>query len=161
MTLPDFDALYTRHAPPLAAFCRLLAGRDADAQDLFQSTWARALERIADYREEGSFRAWLSTLAYRLWVDRKRRLNTETQALQILAREPQAPEGADPEELRLLRDALARLDEGEREAVLLYDVEGLTLRQAAEALGVSHTAVRERIAKTHRELGKSLLPVSK
>ena len=144
----DAEEICALVGPALTGFCRAAAGSESEAQDLFQETWRKALERKADFRE-GSFPAWLVTLAWHLWIDRKRRLASERRGLEAKSREPAPSPPASPGEALALAELLDRLPEDERGAVLLYDLQGLTLREAAKALGVSHTTLRDRLVRAH------------
>lgn len=151
-----FERLYALTAPSLLAFCRLLAGNEADALDLVQDAWRQAVARQKGFRGESSFRTWLTALAYHRWVDGKRRGVLEKKGLEA-RREQARGEVSDPPDRHLLmREALAKLPAEEREAVLLYDLRGLSLRETAGILKVSHVAVRDRLARAHAALAKIL-----
>ena len=67
-----FETLYHRYDGRLLGF--LLAMRaDRDlAEDLAQKTWLKVIGRFANYEARGTFRAWLFTVARRLWIDEAR-----------------------------------------------------------------------------------------
>lgn len=150
-----FDRLHALVAPGLRAFCRTLTKDESAAADLFQETWAQAIARIRDYREDRSFPAWLGTLAYHLWVDQRRRRETERR---LLASRPPPSEEAPGQvgEALALREVLDRLPPEEREAVLLYHLEGLLLREVAALQGVSVASVHERLMRAYQALAKLL-----
>lgn len=55
-----FVALYDRHAAAMYALAfRLMGGRAADAADVLQDAWTRALSRFDHFRRESSLRTWL------------------------------------------------------------------------------------------------------
>ena len=149
MTPRDFESSYARVAPGLSSFCRMLTRNEAEAEDLFQETWGRALERRGQYREEGSFAGWLCTLARNAWADRRRRQAREARALFLRTPSAESPG-------REVMEALAALPEDERMAVHLYYFQGFTLRDSAESLGISVWQVRERLASAYGELARIL-----
>lgn len=149
-----FEALYALAAPPLSAFCRLLAGGEAAAADLFQETWQKAVARIGAYREGRSFQSWLTAVAYHLWVDQERRRKTERRALE--ERLQASPQEAGSDDASDLQEILDRLPAGEREAVLLVDLQGFSLREAAEVLGVPRATLHERLGRAHEALARIL-----
>ena len=57
---------------------------------------------------------------------------------------------------RLLDDALSRLDEKHRLVFLLRDVEGLSIRETAEALGLSETNTKVRLLRARLQLREQL-----
>ena len=67
-----FEQLYRLHARPLVAF---IASRvpSADADDLHQTVWAKAWERMPDQFDGGHVRGWLFQIARNLIIDRGRK----------------------------------------------------------------------------------------
>ncbi len=150
----DFDRVYALAAPRLRSYCRLLAGTESEAQDLFQEAWSRALASRPGFGEGLSPGAWLASIARNLWIDRCRRRRAERRALGEAARSGRAEAEPSPEEGVLLREALQSLGEEEREAVSLYHLQGLSLREAAGVLGVTTWALRERLARAREGLAR-------
>lgn len=65
-----FDVLYDRYRLPLYAYLnRLLPGRSAQVDDVFQQTWIRAIDRLGSYRHEEKFSAWLMRIAHNFAID--------------------------------------------------------------------------------------------
>jgi RNA polymerase sigma-70 factor (ECF subfamily) len=78
-----FEHLYLRHQAALYRFVRRLLGRHAGAQadEVFQDTWLRAIEARQRWQPQGaSFRTWLFTLAHHRAVDCLRRTGREVSA---------------------------------------------------------------------------------
>lgn len=156
-TLSGVERLASRYAeiePDLRAFCRWLTGAEDLACELFQDTWHRILERPGAYREELSFKAWTFSIARHLWIDRVRRKETERRA--VRARAGGLREAVVPADPLPLKEALSRLAEPEREAVVLYHLQGLSLREAARVLEVTPWVVRERLARAQESLERLL-----
>lgn len=65
-----FQLLVLRHEGRLRAFLSRVAGSDAD--DLAQEAFVRAWQRAADFRGEGSYRAWITGIGWRLFLDQRR-----------------------------------------------------------------------------------------
>jgi len=170
-----FAALAARHEQAVYSLARRMLQHDHDAEDVTQQTFLSALEHLQDFRAEASFRTWLMRIATHaaLKVIRKRR-GLDTVSLE----EATEPDGADghishpdyiadwsqsPEELaarretrRLLDEALAALDENHRVVFLLRDVEGLSVRETAEALGLSEANVKVRLLRARLALRERL-----
>lgn len=69
----SFNILYERYRNGLYGYLNMLfSGRTAEADDIFQQTWIKALAGLERYREEGNFRAWLFRIARNLAFDRFR-----------------------------------------------------------------------------------------
>lgn len=133
----------------------------ADAEDVVQRTFLKALTRLDQLRDPGRVRPWLLQVAYR-----------EAIAVVRARREvPTAPEdmpesevaGAGPAEAAVLSDvartlseALGKMNESERVAVVLRDVEQLPTREVAEVLGVGISAAKMRIHRGRASLRELL-----
>lgn len=173
--LPAFEELTSRHEGRVYALALRILRNEHDAEDVTQQTFLSALENLAGFREEAQFRTWLLRIATHaaLKVIRKRR-GLETVSLDEAASpdadadHPPHPEYiADwretPERLvqnretrRLIEEALAELDEKYRLVFLLRDVQGLSVRETAEVLGLSEVNVKVRLLRARLQLRERL-----
>jgi RNA polymerase sigma factor (sigma-70 family) len=70
---PDaWRELVERYARYVYAITQAFRLSDADSDDVFQDTFARAYERLGSLRDDEAFRPWLASLARRLCIDRLR-----------------------------------------------------------------------------------------
>lgn len=138
-----------------------LTGNHADAQDLVQEVLLRARKGLEAYRP-GSMEAWLSRIATNAFLDdvrRRRRRPTESYGDKVAEIpsphdvESEIAEGSLSDDLQ---QALLRLPEEFRLAVVLCDVVGLTYEEIAEELGVPVGTVRSRIHRGRTALRKAL-----
>jgi RNA polymerase sigma-70 factor (ECF subfamily) len=151
---------------------------EQDAEDVTQQTFLSALENLSGFRGEASFATWLLRIATHaaLKIIRKRKgldtvsLEEATEAADDYDTIPHPEYIADwrqsPEELvpkqeiqRLLEDALAKLDEKHRLVFLLRDVEGLSVKETAEALGLSEANTKVRLLRARLQLREQLTVV--
>jgi RNA polymerase sigma-70 factor (ECF subfamily) len=138
-----------------AAALRLL--RDpADAEDLTQDTFLRAHEQIGSLRDGGAVGAWLRTICVRRGLNVLRRRTPRFEDLDDHDPIDTAP---GPEEVTEGRDALARFDEalrrlpeGQRLAIVLCDVEELPQAEVADLLGTTVPAVKMRLQRGRHAL---------
>lgn len=126
------------------------------AADLVQDVFVRILStdnasiKLQAVREP---RGYLATIARRMMIDHFRRQRLERAWLQALAEQPEALEVSPQTRLQLLEtlyelDAmLAALGAPVRKAFLLSQLDGMTYKAIAEALGVSLVTVNRYIAK--------------
>jgi RNA polymerase sigma-70 factor (ECF subfamily) len=137
-------------------------GKTAEAEDLVQETLLKAFKSI-DRLEPGSHpRAWLLTMLRRTWIDRwrkrERRPDGKAADLDSVAEpavEAQAgdhdEDWTDPESLlsrfgdQDIIKALQLLPEAYRWALLLVDVQGLSVDEAAETLDVAPGTIKSRL----------------
>lgn len=152
------EALYRRHVRRVAGTATRLLGDRNEAEDVTQEAFVRAFEELPKLREAGSFGAWLMQIAIRQ-VHRRFRRRRLLQTLGF-THEGDVPldsllsSSASPEEateLRLLNDALGRLNSAQRIAWMLRHIEGQKLSEVADACGCSLATVKRRIdaAQTH------------
>ena len=132
----------------------------ADAQDLTQEAFIKALQRQEQLRDEEKAAQWLSRIAHNTAIDFLRR-NSRATFCEI----ENAPEGqSESPEHRLLRsehrdyleDGLRLLSERERAALVLRDVEGLPAEEVARLLGCSKATVRSHIANARTKFRRYL-----
>jgi len=173
--LDAFEALTNRHERRVYSLALRMLRQEQDAEDVTQQTFLSALEHLAGFREEASFSTWLLRIASHaaLKVIRKRKgLNTVS-----LEEATEVSEGGNsiphpefiadwrqsPEELvqqnetrGLLDEALARLDEKHRLVFLLRDVEGLSVKETADTLGLGEANVKVRLLRARLQLREQL-----
>src|SRR5206468_7899548 len=118
-----FDALVLRFHRPVLRFCwRLL--RSTDAEDLAQDTFVRAFVHFERFDPELPVLPWLIAIARRLCLDllRRRKMTARIQEMPVSDQLAPSPEGeaSFQEQLTRLDRALADLDEGPREAIVLF-----------------------------------------
>lgn len=151
-----FDALVRRHYRAAYAVALAVLGRQADAEDVCQDGWVRALERIEDCREPERFLFWLLQIVRnraRNYVDYRRVRATEPLEPEVAAGREDPGKDLDDARLRArLEEALAELSEVQREIVLLHDLEGWSHREIAGMLGVSEVMSRQHLFQARRRL---------
>jgi len=140
--------------PELYRYCRYLAESPWDAEDLVQETLIRAFVTLGTmFAEVPEPRAWLFRVASNLWVDRARRARLDQKARALAGAPPVV--ATDPQDLRETAGTLFELAPQERAAVVLKDVFGFSLEEAAAALSTTPGAVK---AALHRGRGKLASP---
>ncbi|HXC26221.1 MAG TPA: RNA polymerase sigma factor [Gemmatimonadaceae bacterium] len=138
-------------------FAYRMMGDRADAEDVVQETFFRALRGLERYQEQERFRAWLfCILANRcrtMLVQRRRSLRfvSEDRLDRIAAdseSEIEDEEAYPPERLAdALQTALARLGSRYREAFLLKHAEGMEYTEMAAITGASISALKMRVKR--------------
>jgi RNA polymerase sigma factor (sigma-70 family) len=157
------------HAAAAYNLARWLSRSDANARDIVQETFVRAL-RYFDSYHGGSARAWLLTIvrntAYS-WLS----ANPPTAYPQLAAVSAtgEAPSDADPDpnadplvglarqqEADHLRQAIAQLPAEYREVLILRELEDLSYQQIATIVGCPIGTVMSRLSRARNELGNRL-----
>ena len=157
------------HLDSLYRVARQLTGRDDDAEDLVQETYARAIAGAAQFRAESNPRPWLFRILRNAYIDSYRRgkkspvrggLDDETEADSVaIGRDPLRGD-EDLERIRRavaadIEAALASLGD-EARAIILLDLEGFTELELAETLGCALGTVKSRLSRARANLRERL-----
>jgi RNA polymerase sigma-70 factor (ECF subfamily) len=134
------------------------------SEDLAQECFIKAFAALDELREPERFGAWLRTIAGHTAADwlRARRSEVNIDKLTEAGAEPSAPHAPpglhleDAEEENAVLVALAGLREDYREIIILKHVENYSYREIAEMLGMSVTAVGEKLSRVRALLKKKL-----
>ncbi len=147
-----FGALYRLTRGAVYAMALSVVKNAHDAQDVAQDAFVKVWESAGQYRAPGSPMGWLLTVTRNLARMRLRQSArqgelTEAEWDAIPADSPRVT----PEDRLLLQTALAALDGGERQIVLLHAVSGLKHREIAALLDLPLSTA---LSKYHRALKK-------
>lgn len=164
-----FDEIVARYKDGIYNYIwRMISNRE-DVEDLAQEVFVRAFAAIKSFRSESNLHTWLYRIAMNLCVDKYRRDGLEKRLITPLEREqldggqtasPDVPDGTyDPQrvcervELQVeVQKALSKLPEKLRAAILLYDLEGMSYEEIAEALGCPVGTVKSRLFNARMQL---------
>ncbi len=160
---PAFESVMLPHLDAAYNFARWLTRNDADAEDVVQEAYLRALRFFGGFRG-GDSRAWLLTIVRNTcytWLQRNRAQDLSTAFDEEIHSD--AAEGASPEELllqdadqRLLREALEELPVEFREAVVLREIEGMSYKEIADVAQISIGTVMSRLSRGRERLRAAL-----
>lgn len=149
-----FDELVRRHTERLWAFAIRTLGDSHEAADALQEALLSAFRGADRWRGEASVSTWLHRIVYHACLDRVRRRRAH--ATDPLDEGTDVPAPRDPMADRMtvlaVDEALARLPVAQRSAVVLIDMEGLSIAEAAQVLGVREGTVKSRAARARYRL---------
>ena len=146
VVLPHLDAAFN--------YARWLTRNDADAQDVVQDAYVRALRFFSSLRGDDA-RAWLLTIVRNTWYGRfSRHARFEQPAVFDETTDNRSDEGLDPEALMIqqqavdtMRRAIEELPVDFREVIVLRELEGLSYRDIAAIVGIPIGTVMSRLAR--------------
>ncbi len=156
---PAFRALARRHLPIMIGLARRILGNAADAEDVAQEAMLRVWVHAPRWQPLALFRTWLTRVVVNLCLDRKRRAPwVELEAAgDIVDPAPDAGEQAERgERERMVADAIAKLPDRQRVAIMLTYNEGMSNGEVAEALGTSVSAVETLLVRGKQNLRRAL-----
>ena len=150
-----FEALVRRYQGNVRGLTRRLASQSAEADDLAQAAFLTAWRKISAYRG-GSFKAWICTIAYREFLQARRKQKPEVEfdeTAHVIAFDVSATRMAD--HLDLDR-ALKALPENQRICVVLCVASGLSHSEASAATGFPLGTVKSHVNRGVAALRKHL-----
>ncbi len=151
---PDaFDALYRRHRDRLWAVALRTCGNAQDAEDALQEALISALRNAANFRGDAAVTTWLHRIVVNACMDGFRRRKVRAaDSLPDEASEPgvltNSNDVIDRSETRVaLVAALQSLPADQRAAIVLVDIEGWSVSDAAAILGVPMGTIKSRCSR--------------
>jgi RNA polymerase sigma-70 factor (ECF subfamily) len=153
-----FGELFRRHRDRLWAVALRTVCDPDDAADALQDAMVSAFRRAADFRGDAAVTTWLHRIVVNASLDRLRRKAARPaasggneQALEALM--AQAPDPARASDTRMDVDAALRmLPPQQRAALVVVDMLGFTVDDAAAVLGISPGTVKSRCARARARL---------
>ena len=155
------DQYIRQYGKRLYGLCLTLCANSFDADDLYQDTWLKAVKNISQYDESREFEPWLTRICVNTYRNRLRRImkspifdafsseEEKTEVMENIA----APEAEDYSQLH---EAIDRLPEKLRIAVILFYFQDMDVGQTAQALNIPPGTVKSRLGKA-RKLLKEVL----
>ena len=145
--------LMAQHKSDLMRICYVYLTDEALAEDAVQETFIKAYRALDSFRGEAKEKTWLTSIAVNVCKDMKRnswfRLVDRRVSLDALPERIQ--QSLSPWDGELLEDVM-NLPTKEKDVVLMYYYQGMTVEEIAEALGCSKATVSKRMIKARSRL---------
>ena len=148
----QFAALVTEHSRSMYRAARALLPGDADAQDAVGEAVLLAWQSFEQLRKPEAARSWLIQITVRCAYASLRRRSRVVYLEQPETAQPPA----EPEEAETLWQAVLRLPEEQRLAVILYYYEDMPVAQIARTLRVAQGTVKSRLSRGRERLRQLL-----
>jgi RNA polymerase sigma-70 factor (ECF subfamily) len=160
-----FIELYERHRAGVFGFAYRLCGSIESAEDITHDCFLSLIKKPAGFQpERASLRTYLLSAARNLWLKQLRTSSREAAVDEFdddyfVSVEKQPINSLlDGELARVVQQAVASLPPLQREALVLFEYEGLTLSEIAEVLGADIGAVKSRLFRARERLRMVLSP---
>jgi len=155
-----FEILFERHRGPLYNFLLRQGADDARVDDLFQQAFLKAFRAIPTFREESRFKTWLYTIAVNVLNDERRaavRRGATTEIRESMRVVDTEPVGTD--EIDRVKEALGQVAPNHRQLFTLVRFQGLSIAEAARAVGMTPAAAKVTLFRTTKRIGELLMTV--
>jgi len=151
-----FSEIFRRHKDRMWAVAVRTCGDPELAADAVQDAFLAAYRRFGSFRGESALSTWLHRVVVNACLDRLRRVRPSAP----LADDDDLPEQRDEHASTItrldVRRALAALPEGQRLALVLVDMHGLPVAEAAAVLDVAEGTIKSRCARGRAALAHAL-----
>ncbi|MBM3496497.1 MAG: RNA polymerase sigma factor [Armatimonadetes bacterium] len=147
------ERLLTPHERPLYVVCLGILRNAEDAEDAVQEAFLRALRALPRFRGEAALRTWLQRIAVNVCLEWKR-ARKPVAPLDIAERTPSnaAPVATTAADYLTALDALGTLTPHQRAAVVLKDVQGLSVEEIAATMSCSAKKVENELYRGRKAL---------
>ena len=167
---PAFSQLVEQTSTRIYSLGLRMLGNEQDAEDLLQETYLKALKALPNFEKRSSINTWLFRIAANeaLMLLRKRKTGPNTIDIDRGDEEDEAPieildwcclpeqEMVSAETRAQLNKAAVHLSPALRIVFQLRDVDGFSVQETAEILGISEDAVKTRLVRARLKLREEL-----
>ena len=159
-----FEHLLRRHKRPVYNFIHRQVGNEATAEDLLQEVFLRVIRGATSYKREAKFTTWVYTIARNICVDQARRAKHRraasldqplrggdgeqkgTMGDRVPGTNPAVDRQVIGKELKgRIQQAIAKLNEEQREVFLLREYQNLPFKEIADIVGCPENTVKSRM----------------
>jgi RNA polymerase sigma-70 factor (ECF subfamily) len=168
---PAFEQLMRQYNQRLFRVARSILKDDADAEDALQDAYVQAYRKLDEFRGDAEIGTWLTRIVINQALMRARRRTRERvvvpfqeredgrgRALDVIDRQAESPSDAAlrGEVRKVLEQRIDELPEVFRTVFVMREVEEMTARETADALGIPEATVRTRLFRARALLREAL-----
>ena len=142
------------HLPSLRAFAVSLTRDSSSADDLVQDTIIKAWKNFGSYKQGTNLRAWLFTILRNTFYSARRKSKREVADVDGVMANSLSEKPAHDGRLQLadFEKSFAKLNDEQREALILVGASGMTYEEAAETCGVATGTMKSRVNRARAKL---------
>jgi RNA polymerase sigma-70 factor (ECF subfamily) len=144
----DLDRVYL----DAVRYARGLAGSETEGDDVLQDALVRAWRAYPRLRDPGQFKFWLLKIIRNAHRNRARKAKVRKWLSLESASQVPAPQGVPFEEKEAVRQALRGVPRHQREALVLFEVVGMSIEEIARLQGVTASGVKSRLTRGRARL---------
>jgi RNA polymerase sigma-70 factor (ECF subfamily) len=159
------ERLIRAHQDALYAFILRMSGRPELAEDIVQEAFVRVIRTLDRFDSRDRFSTWLFTIAKRLYVNaiQKHRPTYDTDVVEFRQGKEDGPAllSAQSESLdnvrRILDVVLARLNDQQREIILLFHQQNWSINDIADHLGMPEGTVKSHLHRARKRMRRVIV----
>jgi RNA polymerase sigma factor (sigma-70 family) len=151
--------LYETYSSKMYALCYRYVKDSMEAEDVLVTAFTKILDRIDQYKGEGSFEGWIRRVVVNealTYLRRNRSMYLETD-IEAAHREPDYQSISDHLEAEDLLKMIQELPSGYRIVFNLYAIDGYSHKEIAEQLGISENTSKSQLSRARTYLQKLLV----
>jgi RNA polymerase sigma-70 factor (ECF subfamily) len=157
----DLTALVNLHSALLYRIALSILRNPAEAEDVVQDVFLRVLERQPKLSDVVAIKPWLIRIAWNLAIDRRRKVRPDQMddlfaASLVSAALPADQALAETRRIRNVLDAIEKLPNRERQALLLSAIDDLSTAEIAAVIHKSESSVRSLLFRARAHLRQRL-----
>jgi RNA polymerase sigma-70 factor (ECF subfamily) len=154
-----FHILYQEYQAKVYRFCLRMLGNEELARDAFQETFIKVYQKSGQFRGD-NFKAWLFTVARNHCLNIIRSAK-EQDTFDEAFHNPAASNFEDFGKRDFVKNAISKLPDALREAVILREYEELSYKEIAEVLNIELSLAKVRVHRARNLLREMLEPLVK
>lgn len=150
--------LYDTFSPKMYALCCRYVKDSMEAEDVLVTAFTKILDKIDQYKSEGSFEGWIRRVVVNealTWLRRNRNMYLELE-LEAADYEPDYKSLGDHLEAEDLMTMINDLPSGYRIVFNLYAIDGYSHKEIADQLGISENTSKSQLSRARAYLQKLL-----
>ncbi len=151
-----FLKLYEPVHTQFERFCRVRVYGDMDYEDLMNETLLVAFEKLEQLKSEKAFLSFLFGICVRLIANNSKKIKERAYSKQNYNFKDVNAQTERDAEVYLLHQALAQLPVEQKEAIILFEMNGFSIKEITEIQNASESAVKQRLKRGREKLTQIL-----
>lgn len=150
------ETIWRENHDQLLAFINKRIKNREESEDILQEVFIKILSKIGTLKDSSKLQSWIYQMTRNAIVDYIRKRKFQEMEAEIKDIEDETDENAMNEATGWIGYYVDALPENYREAVVLYEIKGLSQKEVADQLGISYVNARSRIQRGRLLLKKNL-----
>jgi len=160
----SFELLYKKYEKPLFSYIFRMTNNRENAEEVFQKTWIKVIEKMKSYKEKGKFSSWLFSIGHNCTIDLLRKetrikedyiISDDSFTIKEKDKNPEQILVSD-ENRELLKTAINKLPQEQKDVVLLRIYGDMSFKEISKVLNTPLNTVLGRMHYAVKNLRKGL-----